>query len=329
MGAFKDFLDSIKATLFGLVPYGGTLIPTSETFPILIAQHVKGGFYALASLDQLADIPLANLQLGQEVVIGTARYRLIVMPPQTISEIPGYDLEDYWELFESGGTPPPGPQGDKGWSPYYSYEDDGALRVVARLIDYTGGAGTKPSIPINNYVGPSGLTTKSLATNLKGPKGDTGNVANFRPEAFFFNGTKKTGPPGTTWVDSEGFFIYVSDSNFQITNTHSSTRRFRVEGEVPVSNDSGSDSWVVLLLQKSTSGWAVDQAGIKNETRLDMNFSQEDFVNDASFPGARKIHVWATIQLAAGASTYLRLALTQTAGSSSKYSLGYLEVFGL
>jgi len=61
-------------------------------------------------------------------------------------------------------------EGFDGWSPILATEtvDD---KIVLKLYDYTGGEGAKPSIPEECYLGESGFTSASLATNIKGPTG--------------------------------------------------------------------------------------------------------------------------------------------------------------
>jgi GH35 family endo-1,4-beta-xylanase len=63
-----------------------------------------------------------------------------------------------------------GAAGTNGWSPVLATVVDGS-RVVARLVSYTGGTGTAPTVPLNNYLGATGLTTLALATDLRGAKG--------------------------------------------------------------------------------------------------------------------------------------------------------------
>lgn len=57
----------------------------------------------------------------------------------------------------------------KGWSPMLRLENDGDRRVLF-VYDWTGGAGTKPSV--TGYIGASGLTpNKSLAIDVRGKQG--------------------------------------------------------------------------------------------------------------------------------------------------------------
>jgi len=62
------------------------------------------------------------------------------------------------------------PRGAKGWTPVLVVVSDGERRVL-RLIDYIDGEGTKPSIPTDNYVGTTGLTTLANAVDIRGAVG--------------------------------------------------------------------------------------------------------------------------------------------------------------
>ncbi len=62
-----------------------------------------------------------------------------------------------------------GPQGNAAWSPIYANVADGARRVQ-RVVDWTGGQGTKPAT--GKYLGPSGLVdTAAEATDIRGASG--------------------------------------------------------------------------------------------------------------------------------------------------------------
>lgn len=62
-------------------------------------------------------------------------------------------------------------QGDKGWSPILAAVVDGSRRVL-QLVDWTGGAGTKPTAFVNYYLGSTGLTNVLAdATDFRGATG--------------------------------------------------------------------------------------------------------------------------------------------------------------
>jgi hypothetical protein len=62
-----------------------------------------------------------------------------------------------------------GIQGDKGWSPILALITDGARRVL-QVIDWAGGAGTKPAT--GSYIGATGLVSNiAQAIDIRGPAG--------------------------------------------------------------------------------------------------------------------------------------------------------------
>lgn len=61
----------------------------------------------------------------------------------------------------------------RGWSPKFVFEEDGATRLVKKLDSWIGGTGTAPTDNVGMYVIDGGYTTdKSLATNFKGAQSD-------------------------------------------------------------------------------------------------------------------------------------------------------------
>jgi hypothetical protein len=67
-----------------------------------------------------------------------------------------------------------GVQGDKGWSPILAVVTDGTRRVL-QVIDWTGGAGTKPAT--GSYIGPTGLVASiASAVDIRGPAGPTASA---------------------------------------------------------------------------------------------------------------------------------------------------------
>jgi len=336
MGAFNDYLQAILSGQNGTIPIGGTFKPTNESFPLIPGLTVIGGSFPVPDLNTLADIPYDALALNMEVRVvngdglgNSVKYYLTQMPPvdTRVSEIPGYDITDFWSVVEDGGggDPVPGPPGDKGWAPVLAVEDDGADRSVVKVVGYIGGTGTSPSTPIapNNYVGISGYTNKSGALNVKGSQGP---AASSRPEAYFSVGSRRITPPTTSF--STANWSYTSGS-LQITNGYSEARRFMIFGEVPVANDSGSDSWGVRLNTRTTNGnWGPPASAAV----MDENYSREDFVNANGNDGVSSVHkivVRGMVQLAPGGSIWVRLTVRQTAGGGSKVDDGFIEAFGI
>ena len=361
MGAWADLLIQIKNSIAGPVPFGGTIFPTSDNFPTMAAQLLKGGFFTLDTLEQLADIPYQNLQLDQEVVVRLygaherTRYRLIRLPvvDTRVSEIPGYDILEYWEPVQAaaGGAGEPGPPGDKGWTPILALENDGGTRVVMRLIAWTGGTGLTPSVPpppypsSDVYIGPSGFTSKSGATNVKGDKGDPGDVLTVRPEIVFtqgerikigvtlsasqqpvmpwknFPGTNGAGEPPKPPTYVQGNYLTISPTLFTVRNDWSQPRKFRVFGQAQVSNNFNNRScWSIRL--------------IRNGQTWDANFAYGDFVSkDTSDPGTTtsvlKIPLHEIITLNPGSVAQYNMTMAQIEGGNSYYTDPFWEAWGL
>lgn len=73
-----------------------------------------------------------------------------------------------WVDGASGAT------GTNGWTPVYSVESDGTRRVL-KIVDWTGGTGTKPSTT-NQYVGSTGIVSSAAeAVDIRGPQGGQGD----------------------------------------------------------------------------------------------------------------------------------------------------------
>lgn len=90
---------------------------------------------------------------------------------------------------------PVGPRGFDGWEPVLATVADGERRVL-QLVDWTGGEGTKPAIPTNTYLGPTGLTTLASATDLRGATGQTGPAATLSSTTPLSLGTASAGTSG-------------------------------------------------------------------------------------------------------------------------------------
>jgi len=106
MGAFDSFIQSIKSGIPGVIPYGGTIVPTSNEFSTMLAQTIRGGYMALPDLETLADLPIEMMQKDMTIVVGEharpngslhtrTKYYLKVVPSDRIS-ILGDDLSLYW-----------------------------------------------------------------------------------------------------------------------------------------------------------------------------------------------------------------------------------------
>ena len=69
-----------------------------------------------------------------------------------------------------GNTGNPGPAG---WAPVFSVVASGDRRVL-QVVDYVGGAGSKPSVPAQAYLGSSGFGTLANAIDIRGAPGSGG-----------------------------------------------------------------------------------------------------------------------------------------------------------
>src|SRR5690606_19037900 len=83
----------------------------------------------------------------QGTVISYSGTSLVVQ----VSSVSGSGTYSDWTITLVGGV---GPAGDDGWAPVFALAADGERRVL-RVMDWTGGTGTKPP---TGYVGTSGIT---------------------------------------------------------------------------------------------------------------------------------------------------------------------------
>ena len=77
------------------------------------------------------------------------------------------------DILNAGPTGPAGADGDTGWAPIIGVVADGDRRVL-RLVSWTGGTGTSPLIPTDNYIGSTGLGNIQAATDIRGAAGADG-----------------------------------------------------------------------------------------------------------------------------------------------------------
>ena len=80
--------------------------------------------------------------------------------------------EQQWIVSLKGATGATGATGANGWTPSLRTEVRGTDELVLRIIDWTGGSGTKPAV---GYLSSTGLVTNiSNATNIRGEQGIQG-----------------------------------------------------------------------------------------------------------------------------------------------------------
>lgn len=141
-----------------------------------------------------------------------------------------------------------GPQGDAGWAPVLVVETDGERRVQ-RVVDWTGGAGTKPTA--TGYVGASGLVeTAAEAVDVRGATGAAGEAGT--------NGTNGTGgADGEDGLDGVGVVSAAInvDGELVLTLSDASTTN---AGEIPIPQSATRDlirlAMEVSVLKGSTVG---------------------------------------------------------------------------
>ena len=359
MGAFKDLLDILRASVGGLVPFGGTLNPVSESVPVAFAQNIKGNLAVYPTLDTLADIPYDLLVLDMEAIVREytlpdtslherARYRLVQLPsPGTkVNDIPGYNISDYWEPTAGGSAGEPGAPGQpgfNGWSPTYALEDDGPQRVVERFYSWVGGTGTAPTVPTppDDYRGSTGFVAKSLAINVKGPQGPPGNASHVAPPYYRSIGLKHIGEivasTGNRWSSLgvvAGQFASVSET-LVVSNTDiagPTFRSFLIFGEVPVCNDPTGDDAVVVRLCEVADATPTPPAPT-GTLILDENYSlQYNYVYQAptSYHNTSlKVNVRARVELYPNQTKYFKLYMTIVKGSDTLFKKGFIEVFAI
>ena len=86
-------------------------------------------------------------------------------------------FEGIKKISDEGLEGPPGQDGadgKDGWSPIFAIENDFERRVL-KLVDWTGGTGTKPTSSIGKYIGSSGLVIDATnAVDIRGAAGEDG-----------------------------------------------------------------------------------------------------------------------------------------------------------
>lgn len=350
MGKFNDFFQSIKALIAGPLAFGSTLVGTSEAHVTTIAQQVRGGFFSVPDLDTLVDIPYEILWLDMEVVVSQhelpgpitvprKKYTLRQMPPTGIrvGDIPSYTLSDYWTEIENGTDGEDGDNGSNGWTPVFALEDDGAARVVVRVIDYFGGTGAAPSLdPVQSYLGTGGFTTKSAAINVKG---NPGQDAVTRPQ---FLEVVTDGLAASLQQSSTQNLMLRQSTNW--TNTYTAARIFRVRGVLRV-NRIVNNQYAYADLRIRTSAKPESVPADNNTWLPDGTFVLKDSDRElVEVPrlgvdslgllysqAVQKLVVETVIEVPAGQtySAYLSLRVFGAGGEEIDCNQGLIEIIGL
>lgn len=334
MGAFADYIQATKDAVNGSIPIGGTFFPVSD-FSIIPAFLARGATFPLPNLDVLKDLPYDLLVMDMEVVVSEheiseeetfprTRYRLTNLPAEgtRLSDIEDVDINDYWTEIPLEASSEKGDAGFNGWAYVPANEADGPNRIVQKVVDWIGGSGPKPGIPNPPYIGPNGFTTKAAAINIKGSAGDV-SIIQVRPQLVVSVGQKVWSTPNTNIATSQGWLI--ASPTMTVENTWNQPRYIHLFGEVPVSNDSGPDSFFAQLEWSTTNvptSWGIG----------DANYAREDYVNYSfqGHPGAvRKIKLDYVDVIQPGAKKYYRLRIRHVHGTAGRYSQGFLIAIGL
>ena len=150
--------------LFLIVDNGEARLLRRSTFQAWMLQNVqgeKGDTGATGLTGQNG----ANGRDGIDGTNGLSAYQIAVSN--------GFiGTEQQWVVSLKGATGATGASGANGWTPSLRTEVRGTDELVLRIIDWTGGSGTKPAV---GYLSSTGLVTNiSNATNIRGTQGVQG-----------------------------------------------------------------------------------------------------------------------------------------------------------
>ena len=151
--------------LFLIVDDGEARLLRRSTFQAWMLDNVQGekGDTGAQGLQGVAG---ANGKDGVNGTNGLSAYQIAVSN--------GFiGTEQQWIVSLKGATGATGASGANGWTPSLRTEVRGADELVLRIIDWTGGSGTKPSV---GYLSSTGIVTNiSNATNIRGEQGLRGD----------------------------------------------------------------------------------------------------------------------------------------------------------
>ena len=147
--------------LFLIVDDGEARLLRRSTFQAWMLDNVQGekGDTGAQGLQGVAG---ANGKDGINGTNGLSAYQIAVSN--------GFiGTEQQWIVSLKGATGATGASGANGWTPSLRTEVRGTDELVLRIIDWTGGSGTKPAV---GYLSSTGLVTNiSNATNIRGTQG--------------------------------------------------------------------------------------------------------------------------------------------------------------
>lgn len=147
--------------LFLIVDDGEARLLRRSTFQAWMLDNVQGekGDTGAQGLQGVAG---ANGKDGINGTNGLSAYQIAVSN--------GFiGTEQQWIVSLKGATGATGASGANGWTPSIRTEVRGTDEIVLRIVDWTGGSGTKPTV---GYLSSTGLVTNiSNATNIRGTQG--------------------------------------------------------------------------------------------------------------------------------------------------------------
>ena len=147
--------------LFLIVDDGKARLLQRSTFQAWMLENVQGekGDTGVQGLQGVAG---SNGSNGINGTNGLSAYQIAVSN--------GFiGTEQQWLVSLKGATGATGLTGNNGWTPSIITEVRGTDELVLRVIDWTGGSGTKPAV---GYLSSTGLVTNiSNATNIRGTRG--------------------------------------------------------------------------------------------------------------------------------------------------------------
>ena len=150
--------------LFLIVDDGEARLLRRSTFQAWMLQNVQGekGDTGAQGLQGVAG---ADGKDGINGTNGLSAYQIAVSN--------GFiGTEQQWVVSLKGATGATGDSGANGWTPSIRTEVRGTDELVLRIMDWTGGSGTKPAV---GYLSSTGLVTNiSNATNIRGTQGIQG-----------------------------------------------------------------------------------------------------------------------------------------------------------
>ena len=147
--------------LFLIVDDGEARLLRRSTFQAWMLENVQGekGDTGAQGLQGVAG---ADGKDGINGVNGLSAYQIAVSN--------GFiGTEQQWVVSLKGTTGATGASGNNGWTPSIGTEVRGTDELVLRIVDWTGGSGTKPAV---GYLSSTGVVTNiGNATNIRGTQG--------------------------------------------------------------------------------------------------------------------------------------------------------------